>query len=116
MALNWNATEVEAYESFSDEEKQRCALFAFELMAINIGVVEESNTEEIYLRMQVYNRLHSETSNYDYQDVLSYIGFRTNVTTEPRDKWLKRRVDQLESDMHIITRREPEPVQPFTSK
>ena len=111
MALNWNALDVEGWESFSDDEKQRCALFAYELMAIDIGTVHEDNTEEIYLRMEIWDRLHGDRSKYSYEDVLSYIGFRTNVYTLPRREWLERRVEQLQSDLQIITRPEPEPVQ-----
>lgn len=110
MPLDWNAQDVEAFESFSDEEKQRCALFAYELMAIDIGTVHEDNTEEIYLRLEIWDRLHGGRSKYTYEDVLSYVGFRTNVYTLPRRQWLERRVDQLESDLRIITRPEPEPV------
>lgn len=103
MALNWNATEVEAFEGFSDEEKQRCALFAFELMAVDISAVTEDNIEELYLRLQIYSRLNREELKYSYQDVLSYVGFRTNVTNRSRQKWLDRQINQLASDMRILT-------------
>lgn len=112
MSLDWNAQSVEAFENFSDDEKQRCALFAYELMAIDIGTVHEDNTEEIYLRMQIWDRLHGDRSKYSYEDVLSYVGFRTNVSTVPHLEWLERQVDQLQSDLRRITRPEPEPVLP----
>jgi hypothetical protein len=90
MSLNWNATQVELWEEFSDEQKNKCAHFAFELMGIGIGEVRQDNLATIMSRLAFWTSLFGDEQKYSLDEVRSYIGFTVNVSTETDHAWVTR--------------------------
>lgn len=90
MALNWDATKVKSWEEFTEDEREKCARFAFELMAVGVNTVTEEDLPNIYARVVLYHRMLGEKSNYTWMEIRKYVGFRTNVSSETDKEFLKR--------------------------
>lgn len=96
MALNFDYTEVKdapiKEEGLSEDEKQRrwskLEHIIFSCLGTGIGhIKDEDEAREWFNRYQVYS-VHSGYENYvTLDDVMAYIGLRTNVSRESRFKW-----------------------------
>jgi len=93
MSLNYYYSDVANADTVMfDEDDMMYAdtqSIIFTTMAIGMGGITEENWLEFYARMNILERLH------DYKPILAerlkeHIGLTTNVTYEPRSKWLKR--------------------------
>lgn len=110
MSLDWNATKVAGINWEDTEEADTVARFAFILMAIGIGSVTEKNLPEVIVRNKIREALFgmmyyyidettgTRKSAYTDDFIRRMVGYSTNVTTEPRGKWLKRQTDIAISD------------------
>jgi hypothetical protein len=104
MSLDWNATRISGFkEKVKDEAWQgNMANLCFTLMAIGMGSVTEKNVGEVYTRIQILEatygplRYHydeetrTKSSVYDFDFLLSVIGYGTNVSNETLNQWTKR--------------------------
>lgn len=109
MSLDWNATKVEGWEAFNDEDRSLTANFCWLLMAIGIGDVKADNIGEIAFRLRVVRGIHGTLlSGYDREDgtrrtasdlaakyespefLVRLIGYHTNVADESWSVWSKR--------------------------
>jgi hypothetical protein len=71
-------------------------------MAIGVNKVTKENLGDIYTRIKIWNALYGpvryrydeetkvKTSLYDYDFLLSVIGYGTNVSNETFGQWIKR--------------------------
>lgn len=111
MSLNWSATDVAKWDTFTEDEKNRCANFAWVLMAVDMNEVTATNAAELIMRMQIIQGMGYIDSpadgGYTNAEVMSYIGFGTNVPTKSLHTWLtttiKRRMinGAKELDRHL---------------
>ena len=96
MALNFDYTEVKdapiKEEGLSEDEKNarwsKLEHIIFSCLGTGIGhIKDESEAREWFNRYQVYS-IHSGYDNYvTLDDVMAYIGLRTNVSRESRFQW-----------------------------
>jgi hypothetical protein len=102
MSLDWNAERVANFKEGDEEWKENVAYFCFTLMAIGVNSVTEKNLGDIYTRIKILNALNGplryhydeetkvKTPVYDYDFLLSVIGYGTNVSNETFGQWIKR--------------------------
>ena len=102
MSLDWNATRVANFDEGTEEWKESVAYFCYALMAIGVNKVTKENLGDIHTRIQIWNALYgpvryrydedtkTKTSLYDYDFLLSVIGYGTNVSNETFGQWIKR--------------------------
>ena len=120
MSLDWNASKVAGVDWDNQEEADTVGRFAFILMSIGIGSVSEKNVAEVIVRNQIREALFglmyyytdettgTKRSAYDAEFIRKMIGYSTNVSTEPRGKWLKRMTDIAISDqIRYVAKAEP---------
>ena len=105
MSLDWNASKVPNIDWDNEDEASRVGRFAFILMFLGIGSVSENNVAEVIVRNKIHEALFGltyyftdeatgvRTNAYDAEFISKMIGYSTNVSTEPRAKWLKRMTD-----------------------
>ena len=96
MALNWDITEVQntpvKEEGLSEDEQNarwsKLEHIIFSCLGTGIGhIKDETEAREWFNRYQVYS-IHSGYDNYvTLDDVMAYIGLRTNVSRESRFQW-----------------------------
>ncbi len=102
MSLDWNAERVANWSEGTEEWKESVAYFCYALMAIGVNKVTKENLGDIYTRIKIWNALYGpvryrydeetkvKTSLYDYDFLLSVIGYGTNVRNETFGQWIKR--------------------------
>ena len=102
MSLDWNAERVANFKEGDEEWKENVAYFCFTLMAIGVNSVTEKNLGDVYTRIKILNALNGplryhydeetkvKTPVYDYDFLLSVIGYGTNVSNETFGQWIKR--------------------------
>jgi hypothetical protein len=104
MSLDWNATRISGFETKKQDEEWvgNMQNLCFTLMAIGINSVTEKNIGEVYTRIQILEatygplRYHydeetkTKSSVYDFDFLLSVIGYGTNVSNETLNQWTKR--------------------------
>jgi len=78
-----------------DEYNPTTKYLAWGSMAIGIGEITQLNYKEVYLRHDFMNRLSGYPRGTNQlpvtlEDVRKNIGLKTNVTHEPKGKWLNR--------------------------
>ncbi len=115
MSLDWNATKVVGIDWDNKEEGDTVGRFAFILMFLGIGSVNEKNVAEVIVRNKIHEALFGatyyytdettgvRTNAYDADFIRRMIGYSTNVSTEPRAKWLKRMTDSAIQDQVRLT-------------
>ena len=84
-------TTGEEYDEYNPVTKY----LAWGSMAIGIGEITQLNYKEVYLRHDFMNRLSGYPRGTNQlpvtlEDVRKNIGLKTNVTHEPKGKWLNR--------------------------
>lgn len=96
MALTWDAKQVP--EADRNDPLFRQAIW--NLMAISIGSLTEKTLPEAIVRTRIYEGLHGAsyytakgTPIYLWSELHRFVGLKTNVSYEPRTKWLKWRYD-----------------------
>lgn len=120
MSLDWNASKVPNIDWDNEDEKDRAGKFVFLLMFIGIGSVKEDNVAEVIIRSKIHEALFGpiysyideatgvRTNAYDAEFIRKMIGYTSNVSTEPRARWLKRMVDSAIADqVRHATKAEP---------
>jgi hypothetical protein len=102
MSLDWNAERIANFKEGDEEWKENVAYFCFTLMAIGVNSVTEKNLGDVYTRIKILNALNGplryhydeetkvKTPVYDYDFLLSVIGYGTNVSNETFGQWIKR--------------------------
>ena len=104
MSLDWNAERISGFDVKKQDEQwhENMAHLCFTLMAIGISSVTEKNVGEVYIRIQILEatygplRYHydeearTKSSVYDFDFLLSVIGYGTNVSNETMNQWTKR--------------------------
>ena len=110
MSLDWNASKVPNIDWDNEDEADRVGRFAFILMFLGIGSVSENNVAEVIVRNKIHEALFGptyyytdeatgvRTNAYDAEFISKMIGYSTNVSTEPKAKWLKRMTDSAIAD------------------
>lgn len=110
MSLDWNASKVPNIDWDNEDEANQVGRFAFILMFLGIGSVSENNVAEVIVRNKIHEALFGPTyyyideatgvrkNAYDAEFISKMIGYSTNVSTEPRAKWLKRMTDNAIAD------------------
>ncbi len=105
MSLDWNASKVPNIDWDNEDESNRVGRFAFVLMFLGIGSVSETNVAEVIVRNKIHEALFGPAyyyideatgvrkNAYDAEFIRKMVGYSTNVSTEPRAKWLKRMTD-----------------------
>ena len=75
-----------------DEYNPATKYLAWGSMAIGIGEITQLNYKEVYLRHLFITKLsaYSNEMLVTLEDVRKNIGLKTNVTHEPKGKWLNR--------------------------
>ena len=75
-----------------DEYHPATKYLAWGSMAIGIGEITQINYKDVYLRHLFMNKLStiSNVMPVTLDDVRKNIGLKTNVTHEPKGKWLNR--------------------------
>jgi hypothetical protein len=89
-------------------------------MFLGIGSVSETNVAEVIVRNKIHEALFGPAyyyideatgvrkSAYDAEFIRKMVGYSTNVSTEPRAKWLKRMTDSAIADqVRQATKAEP---------
>lgn len=112
MSLNWNVSKCPGYnkgEQSEDFTNWR-DLMIYGTMRVDMGSVTEQNIDDWLVRVEVCRRFGESFGTrakegggfeqmYPDRKVLEmFVGLRTNVTTIPRKKWLKRVIDSIERD------------------
>ena len=102
MSLDWNAERIANFKEGDEEWKENVAYFCFTLMAIGVNSITEKNLGDVYTRIKILNALNGplryhydeetkvKTPVYDYDFLLSVIGYGTNVSNETFGQWIKR--------------------------
>jgi hypothetical protein len=69
----------------------------FGTMAVGIGNLSAKNLPEFWARYDVWQRLHGFTGEdaITLEEVTAHVGLTTNVSMEPRAKWMKRIVTSI---------------------
>ena len=110
MSLDWNASKVPDIDWDNEDEASRVGRFAFILMFLGIGSVSENNVAEVIIRNKIHEALFGpayyftdkatgvRTNAYDAEFIRKMIGYSTNVSAEPKAKWLKRMTDSAIAD------------------
>lgn len=121
MSLDWNATKVAGVNWEDKDEAENVGRFAFVLMFIGIGSVNEKNVSEVIVRNKIHEALFGPTYYYIDDEtgkkipvytpdfIRKMVGYSTNVSTEPRGKWLKRMTDIAIADDIRYFAPKPEP-------
>lgn len=99
MGLSWDATAVKGYDTLTEDEAVTRDALTFACMAIGIGEITESNVEEFYARINLWEKVNG---NYRYidgksvpfsrADVRRFIGLRTNVFPKMTDAKFARHI------------------------
>lgn len=98
MSLDWNAKEAPGWKDLDDSAKE-AAIFA--TMFVGIGKVDAEHLPEYIARVLLMDKLGQGSylmagpngepvSAWTVEKLLLVEGLRSNVTYEPRDKWLAR--------------------------
>lgn len=96
MALTWDAKQVP--EADRNDPSFQSAIW--NSMAIGIGDLNEKTLPEAIVRTRIYEGLNGAwnftnkgTPVYLWAELHRFVGLKTNVSYEPRTKWLKWRYD-----------------------
>ena len=115
MSLDWNATHIHEWEKLADDDDEwtKTAYLAYELMRCGINSITDDNVYEVWARVQIMQGIHGpmlhngvEPIPYTFADIQRRIGYSTNVTTEPRSKWLSSIYNELLKDIESIYKKE----------
>ena len=96
MALNFDYTEVKdapiREEGLSEDERElrwnKLRHIIFSCLSTGIGhIKDEAEAREWFNRYQVYSIHSGYGDQVTLDDVMAYIGLRTNVSRESRFKW-----------------------------
>ena len=104
MSLDWNAERIADFDKKKEQERwlDDVAYFCFTLQAIGVGSLTAKNIGDVYTRIQILNAVYGplryhydeetkvKTPVYDYDFLLSVIGYGTNVSNETFGQWIKR--------------------------
>jgi len=124
MSLNWNVSNIEDFEAvcfrhFEEdgqplrELKQSTEKLIFITMAVGLGRITESNYQEFYKRIALFERLRGcvrvkksdrggfVDDPYTLEDIRQHIGLCVNVSDEKPDAWRKRILKSWEHDLVI---------------
>jgi hypothetical protein len=104
MSLDWNAERIADFDKKKEQERwlDDVAYFCFTLQAIGVGSLTAKNIGDVYTRIQILNAVYgplryhydedtkTKTAVYDFDFLLSAIGYGTNVSNETFGQWIKR--------------------------
>ena len=95
-----------------DEYNPATKYLAWGSMAIGIGEITQLNYKEVYLRHLFITKLsaYSNEMPVTLEDVRKNIGLKTNVTHEPKGKWLNRISKSMYWELEYNMEREEEDV------
>jgi hypothetical protein len=124
MSLNWNVSNIKDSEAVcffhyqEDGEAQRrltqsTEKLIFLTMVVGLGRITESNYQEFYKRIALFERLRGcvrvkksdcggfVDDPYTLEDIRLHIGLVVNVSDEKPDAWRKRILKSWEHDLVI---------------
>lgn len=122
MSLNWNVSNIADSNAVcfhhytEDGEPQRrltqtTELLIFTTMVVGFGRITESNYQEFYKRVALFERLRGAVrvkkgdsgkfvdDPYTLEDIRQHIGLTTNVSEEKPAAWRKRIIESWERDL-----------------
>jgi hypothetical protein len=110
MALHWNITDCNNYETLQVEETGEWSItngLIWGTLAADMGQITKSNVAEFYARIKVWElvtgslltRHNQETDTWEgyfitFADIQKRIGLTTNVSTVTITNWFKR-IDRI---------------------
>ena len=101
MSLNYDYTKVDT-RKWSGDDHENAANFAWALVSIDVREVTKQNQDEIFFRFKFLEKIgmnifQKPIKNKSFKDyLLKLIGYKTNVKDEPRSKFMKRWIENLE--------------------
>lgn len=108
MSLNWDSTKCNPAEPVDDNDFNSRECMIWGSVAVDIGEITEKNIDEWVFRLRFLDRLGRGITNTPVPEsvVRRWIGLKMNVVTEPRKKWMKKRLDRLERDVEYAIKNE----------
>ena len=111
MALNWNIEKIQNYKKLcwnGDNLNPITDTLIWGCMNVGMSEITNKNWKDFYLRINFLENmkgtfLTNENGKYyiTKKDVYNHIGLSTNVSYEPRSKWLNRYFKREENDLTI---------------
>ena len=94
MSLDWDITKCkDAALIKSEEHWDTTVAIIFETMAVGINQITQDTVKEFKLRSDFWHHLKYDPPLLSTDDIKLRIGLRTNVSTETRNKFIKRHTD-----------------------
>ena len=99
MPLTWDCTNVRDWVDLTTDDAVwlRTAYLAYELMRCGISTITEKNVYEVWVRVDIMQRLDGAILGnadgdvpYTFEDIERHVGYTTNVTNETQAQWLKK--------------------------
>ena len=115
MALDWNISNCENWESLTDseEEYRKTEYIVFTAMAIGVPKITKDTYRKYYMRMLIYRDLNGDTEEYiTLQDLKKRIGLWTNASKKTEaafgrymvgsyNTWAMCKLETLESEGEV---------------
>ena len=101
MSLNYDYTQIDT-RTWSGDDHERAASFAWALVSIDTREVTKKNQDEIFFRFKFLERIgmnifREPIEDESFKDYLAkLIGYKTNVKNEPRSKFMRRWIQNVE--------------------
>lgn len=97
MSLNFDYTQVEGFDQMDDNERVTGDSLVWATMAVGINHITKENAQEFFTRVSAVELLtgsfrQTETGPLPFtpEDVLKFVGLRTNATPLTKAKFLNR--------------------------
>ena len=99
MPLAWDASNVRDWEELATDDAVwiRTAYLCHELMRCGISSITQKNFHEVWVRVDIMQRLDGTILQneygdipYTFEDIERHIGYTTNATNETQAQWLKK--------------------------
>ena len=101
MSLNYDYTKIDT-RTWSGDDHEKAANFVWALVSIDVREVTKENQAEIFFRFKFLEKIgmnifQEPIENKSFKDYLSkLIGYKTNVKDEPRFKFIRRWIKNVE--------------------
>lgn len=112
MSLNWDLSRIPNYEQvcwYTNDEGQKCLRQVTERLiwvTLDVGMGEfitDEDFKEFWLRLRIVAGLfETSAASVTVNDLKVHRGLRTNMSKEPRTKWLKRMLKAAEYEHRNI--------------
>ena len=110
MSINYDLKQIENHKELCFDEDgaqtQLCTAIIFSTMVVGLGEITKENAPKFYRRLHAYERLNGAyiltqqgTPHYiTPEDILLYVGLKTNVSAETDAAFRKRTFDNFDRD------------------